>query len=182
MHVVTSQQVAVWNLTAKGPHFFNSFRTNSDYFTVQNWLVGFCNWDGVCLLRGTDWVLYNSLHEIHTSKCVLGSGGWSSVSYRGSTGLIHCQSTWDFWCTNRHWDTFSSSTSVFPFCIIPSFIHNDHSFIFILTWRASGQRPEISKRNPLSWSAVQKCTFISDFKVLFSVCNTGWAATLSFTL
>jgi len=29
-------------------------RTNSDYFTVQHWLVGFYNWDGVCLLRGTD--------------------------------------------------------------------------------------------------------------------------------
>ena len=26
-------------------------RTNSDYFTVQHWLVGFCNWDGVFTAR-----------------------------------------------------------------------------------------------------------------------------------
>ena len=31
-------------------------RTNSDYFTVQHWLVGFYNRDGVCLLRSTDWI------------------------------------------------------------------------------------------------------------------------------
>jgi hypothetical protein len=28
--------------------------TNSDYFTVQHYLTGLCNCDGVCLLRGTD--------------------------------------------------------------------------------------------------------------------------------
>ena len=33
--------------------FCVDLRTNSDYFTIQHWLVGFCNWDGVCLLRGT---------------------------------------------------------------------------------------------------------------------------------
>jgi len=26
-------------------------RTNSDYFTVQHWLVGFYNWDGVFTAR-----------------------------------------------------------------------------------------------------------------------------------
>jgi hypothetical protein len=36
--------------------FCVDLRTNSDYFTVQHWLVGFYNWDGVCLLCGTDWV------------------------------------------------------------------------------------------------------------------------------
>jgi len=36
--------------------FCVDLRTNSDYFTVQHWLVGFYNWDGVRLLRGTDWV------------------------------------------------------------------------------------------------------------------------------
>ena len=87
-----------------------------------------------------------------------------------------------FFCTNRHWDKFSSSTSVSPLCIIPPLLHNDHSFIFTLTRRASGQMLEISKRNPLLRSAVQERTFISDFEVLFSECNTGWAATQSFTL
>jgi len=37
--------------------FCVDLRTNSDYFTMQHWLVGFYNWDGMCLLRGTDWVL-----------------------------------------------------------------------------------------------------------------------------
>ena len=31
-------------------------RTNSDYFPIQHELVGFCNRDGMCLLRGTSWV------------------------------------------------------------------------------------------------------------------------------
>jgi hypothetical protein len=35
-------------------------RTNSDYFPIQHWLVGFHNRDGVCLLRGTGWMFkYN---------------------------------------------------------------------------------------------------------------------------
>jgi hypothetical protein len=29
-------------------------RTNSDYFPIQHYLVGFCNPAEVCLLRGTD--------------------------------------------------------------------------------------------------------------------------------
>ena len=41
-------------------HFIYVFcvdlRTNSDYFTVQHWLVGFYNWDRVCLLRGTFYI------------------------------------------------------------------------------------------------------------------------------
>jgi len=31
--------------------FCVDLRTNSDYFTVQHWLVGFCNWDGVFTAR-----------------------------------------------------------------------------------------------------------------------------------
>ena len=42
--------------------------TNSDYFTVQHWLVGFYNWDGVCLLRGTFYIL-RSAHTVYL--CVL---------------------------------------------------------------------------------------------------------------
>jgi len=38
-----------------------NLRTNSDYFPIQHQLFGFYNRDGVCLLRGTDWVfIYNS--------------------------------------------------------------------------------------------------------------------------
>jgi len=34
--------------------FYVDLRTNSDYFPIQHRLVGFCNLDGECLLRGTD--------------------------------------------------------------------------------------------------------------------------------
>jgi len=33
--------------------FCVDLRTNSDYSTVQHWLTGFYNWDGVCLPRGS---------------------------------------------------------------------------------------------------------------------------------
>jgi hypothetical protein len=35
-------------------------RTNTDYFPLQCELIGLCNGDGECLLRGTNWVFnYN---------------------------------------------------------------------------------------------------------------------------
>jgi hypothetical protein len=36
--------------------FCVDLRTNSDHFPIQNCLTGVYNRDGVCLLRGTDWV------------------------------------------------------------------------------------------------------------------------------
>jgi hypothetical protein len=36
--------------------FCVDLRTNSHYFPIQHELTGFYNRDGVCLLRGTDWV------------------------------------------------------------------------------------------------------------------------------
>jgi len=36
--------------------FCVDLRTNSDYFLIQHWLTGFYNRDGVCLLRGADWI------------------------------------------------------------------------------------------------------------------------------
>jgi hypothetical protein len=44
--------------------FCVDLRTNSDYFTVQHWLVSFYNWDGVCLLRGTFYIL-RSAHTVY---------------------------------------------------------------------------------------------------------------------
>jgi hypothetical protein len=35
--------------------FCVDLRTKSDYF---HWLTGLCNWDGVCSLRGADWVCF----------------------------------------------------------------------------------------------------------------------------
>jgi len=48
--------------------FCVDLRTNSDYFTVQHWLVGFYNWDGVCLLCSTFYIL-RSAHTVYL--CVL---------------------------------------------------------------------------------------------------------------
>ena len=48
--------------------FYVDLRTNSDYFTVQHWLLGFYNWNGVCLLRGTFYIL-RSAHTVYL--CVL---------------------------------------------------------------------------------------------------------------
>jgi len=36
--------------------FCVDLRTNCDYFPVQCLLAGYYNRDGVCLLRGTDWI------------------------------------------------------------------------------------------------------------------------------
>jgi hypothetical protein len=33
--------------------FFLDFTINSDYFPMLSYLIGFCNRDGECLLRGT---------------------------------------------------------------------------------------------------------------------------------
>ena len=49
--------------------FCVDLRTNSDYFTVQHWLVGFYNWDWVCLLRGTFYIL-RSAHTCVFMWCV----------------------------------------------------------------------------------------------------------------
>jgi hypothetical protein len=54
-------------MTGNGPSTFYSqqllhksqisdLRTNSDNLSTQQQLAGFCNPDGVCLLRSTDWV------------------------------------------------------------------------------------------------------------------------------
>ena len=43
-------------------------RINSDYVTVQHWLTGFYKRDGVCLLRGTFYIL-RSAHTVYL--CVL---------------------------------------------------------------------------------------------------------------
>ena len=41
--------------------FCVDLRTNCVYFPIQHYLSGFYNRDGVCLLRGTNWIfIYNS--------------------------------------------------------------------------------------------------------------------------
>ena len=60
--------------------FCVDLRTNSDYFTVQHWLVGFYNWDGVCLLRGTFYIL-RSAHTV----CL-----WVLCGSENKQRLFHC--------------------------------------------------------------------------------------------
>jgi len=36
--------------------FCFAVRANGDFSTIQHWWIGFYNRDGVCLLRGADWV------------------------------------------------------------------------------------------------------------------------------
>ena len=48
--------------------FCVDLRTNSDYFPIQQ-LTGFYNRDGVCLLRGTDWIFIRSAHTVYL--CIL---------------------------------------------------------------------------------------------------------------
>ena len=55
-------------------------RTNSYYFTVQHWLVGFYNWDGVCLLRGTFYIL-RSAHTVYL---------WVLCGSENKQRLFHC--------------------------------------------------------------------------------------------
>ena len=43
--------------------FCVDLKTNSDYFPIQHQLTGFYNRDVVCLLRGTDWIMYNHIHS-----------------------------------------------------------------------------------------------------------------------
>ena len=71
--------------------FCVDLRTNSDYFTVQHWLVGFYNWDGVCLLRGTFYIL-RSAHTVYL--CVL-------CGSENKQLLFHCTASTGWFC---NWD------------------------------------------------------------------------------
>ena len=48
--------------------FCVDLRTNSDYFPTQQWLTGFYNRDGECLLRGTDFMCQIAVITICTTS------------------------------------------------------------------------------------------------------------------
>jgi hypothetical protein len=81
--------------------FCVDLRTNSDYFTVQHWLTGFYNWEGVCLLRGTFYIL-RSAHTVYL--CVF-------CGSENKQRLFHCTALTDWFfiteteCVLLH-DTF----------------------------------------------------------------------------
>ena len=81
-------------------------RTNSDYFPIQHWLTGFYNWEGVCLLRGTDWVFkYNLVWFSSFKTCAcdwrVSCSLWAALLIRiyeiATEGLVVCGcGTWSF--------------------------------------------------------------------------------------
>jgi len=46
-------------------------RTNSDYFLTQHKLIGLYNRDGMCLLRGTDWVFKHEITQFEDLDLLL---------------------------------------------------------------------------------------------------------------
>jgi len=89
--------------------FCVALRTNSNYFTVLHWLVGFYNWDGVCLLRGTFYIL-RSAHTVYL--CVL-------FGSENKQRLFHCRALTD-------WLVFITETECVycavrsTFCVLPT--------------------------------------------------------------
>ena len=72
-----------------------------------DWLVGFYNWDGVCLLRGTAWVFIYKSAYFQSFKCLMSL--WNSVS---------CGLECSFW---QGWVSVSQSVSVihiYNFCCV----------------------------------------------------------------
>jgi len=82
--------------------FCVDLRTNSDYFTVQHWLVGLYNWEGVCLLRGT---FYNLRSALTVYLCVL-------CGSENKQRLFHCTALTD-------WLVFITETECF-YCAVRS--------------------------------------------------------------
>jgi hypothetical protein len=71
--------------------FCVDLRTNSDYFTVQHWLVGFYIWDGVCLLSGTFYIL-RSAHTVYL--CVL-------CGFQNKQRLFFCTALTGWFCITQ---------------------------------------------------------------------------------
>jgi len=50
-------------------------RRNGDYFCIWQQLIGFYNWDGVCLLRGTSWIYVmnkqRQTQPVYISQCTV---------------------------------------------------------------------------------------------------------------
>ena len=66
--------------------FCVDLRTNSDYFPIQHYLTGFYNWDGVCLLRGTNWAFKCcSQCIVHSPTNALFIKTWKSLNLHENT-------------------------------------------------------------------------------------------------
>ena len=88
--------------------FYVDLRTNSYYFPIQQWLTGFYNRDGLCLLRGTDWIC-NSNWDWFSTLLQAVSGPPRAVEIR----VAPQASPLGIWYTQWYREVFSPSTSVF---------------------------------------------------------------------
>jgi len=61
--------------------FFVNLRTNSDYFPTQHKLTDFYNRDGVCLLRGTDWVFIHNLGYVFFFLDIRANSDYFPIQY-----------------------------------------------------------------------------------------------------
>ena len=116
--------------------FCVDLRTNSDYFTIQHGLVGFYNWDGVGLLRGTDWIF---VCNPYIRKL---------ASRRSLTAKADVQSKislCDIFGRQSGPETgFSPSTSVSPVSIIPPMLH---TVLHLVPQDQTGESWEPSKKH-----------------------------------
>jgi len=97
--------------------FCVDLRTSSKYFPVQHWLVGFYNWDGVCLLHGMFYIL-RSVHTV--CLCVL-------CGSENKQRLFHCTALTNWlvfitemecvYCAVRSTFYVLSTLCIYVFCV-----------------------------------------------------------------
>ena len=109
--------------------FCVDLRTNSDYFTVQHWLVGFYNRDAACSLSGTDWICkYNSVQAVICQPVTAEARAQSQANpcaiYGGHSGTV---------------TGFCPGISIFPCHYIPPLFHT-HIHLNVALTRRKGRR------------------------------------------
>ena len=135
-------------------------RTNSNYFPTQHQLTGFCNRDGECLLRGTDWAyiyvcvcIYIYIHTYvcvcvciyiyHVNLSLQGRATFQAVSRRPLAAEVRVRSQYiPYEICGKQNDTrrgSSPSISVPPVSIIPPILHTHLHLYVAVTRKTNGQ-------------------------------------------
>jgi hypothetical protein len=96
--------------------FGTDLRADSDYSPTQHQLNGFYNWEGFCLLRGTDRIfIYNSGNFSLWKGHAIYPAVIRRAFRRGGPVSIPGVSIWVVWRTNWQWDrVFFPSNVFFP--------------------------------------------------------------------